>query len=65
MTIDVFGFTITAFLFWKLIGLAVLAGIVNFIYTLKTGRYLTDDRNQLAAQERREQAPAKRDPESR
>jgi heme exporter protein D len=65
MTFELFGFTITAFLFWKLVGLAVLAGIVNFVYTLKTGRYLTDDRNQLAARERSGQVPAKPDRESR
>ncbi|MFM9427324.1 heme exporter protein D [Variovorax sp. GrIS 2.14] len=49
---EIFGFTFTAFLFWKLVALCVLAFIVNFVYTLKTGRSLTDDRNRL----RREQS---------
>lgn len=67
MSIEIFGFSITAFLFWKVVGLAVLAFIVNFIYTWRTGRNLTDDRNQLAAQklERSGPAPVKADPEGR
>ena len=65
MSIELFGFSIPAFLLLKLVGLAVLAFIVNFVYTLKTGRNLTDDRNLLAKQGRHEQAPAIRDRESR
>lgn len=65
MNIELFGFSIPAFLLLKLVGLAVLAFIVNFIYTLKTGRNLTDDRNLLAKQGQHAQAPASRDQEAR
>ena len=67
MSIEIFGFSITAFLFWKVVGLAVLAFIVNFIYTWKTGRNLTDDRNRLAAQKpgHPSPVPAKADREDR
>ncbi len=66
MTYDLFGFTVPAFLLWKLIGLCVLAFVVNFLYTLKTGRNLTDDRNRMRqSQGPSAQAPAIRDRESR
>lgn len=47
---DLFGHSIPTFLIVKLVGLAVLAFVVNFIYTLKTGRSLTDDRNRTLQQ---------------
>lgn len=50
---DLFGHSIPTFLIVKLVGLAVLAFVVNFIYTLKTGRSLTDDRNRALQQEHR------------
>ncbi|VWX63187.1 hypothetical protein VARIO8X_90056 [Burkholderiales bacterium 8X] len=56
---EIFGLTFTAFMFWKLVALAVLAFVVNFIYTLKTGRDLTDARNQLSPQERTEATQVK------
>ena len=56
---DIFGFTIPALMFWKLVGLAVLAFVVNFIYTFKTGRSLTDDRNQMQRQQGHASTPAK------
>lgn len=65
MNIELFGFSITAFLFWKLVGLAVLAFIVNFVYTWKTGRNLTDDRNRQARQEASATTPATQDREPR
>lgn len=50
---SIFGYSIPTFLLLKLVALVVLAAVVNFIYTLKTGRSLTDDRNQLLQQEQR------------
>lgn len=38
-------FTFVDFLMWKAIALLVLAFVVNFVYTLFTGRSLTQDRN--------------------
>lgn len=68
MTYDVFGFAIPAFLFWKVIGLCVLAFVVNFLYTLWTGRNLTDDRNRMRQAKEQRGSPvslSKTDQESR
>ncbi|MDP9892596.1 ABC-type uncharacterized transport system fused permease/ATPase subunit [Variovorax boronicumulans] len=61
MNIELFGFEIPAFLLWKVLGLCALAFIVNFIYTWKTGRNLTDDRNRLAKQEAPESVQSTQD----
>ncbi|VTU20117.1 hypothetical protein SRS16CHR_02578 [Variovorax sp. SRS16] len=58
---EIFGITFTAYMFWKLVALAVLAGVVNFIYSFRTGRNLSDDLEQLQQQERSAKAQAMRE----
>ena len=44
---EIFGYSIPADLLLKLVALGLLAFVVNFVYTWKTGRNLTDDRNRV------------------
>lgn len=36
----------TEFLFWKAVALVVIVGVVNFVYTLITGKSLTEARRE-------------------
>lgn len=47
----------SSFMFWKLVGLAVIVGVVTFWYTYKTGRDPWDDLNA----HRHQQDPAQRE----